>query len=336
MAPQRRKATLSSLGEFGFLASVLGAVGRGRGVRVGPGQDCAVVKSATRSWLLTIDSLVEGVHFRRQWLTPYQLGGKSFAINASDIAAMGGVPRYALVNLAVPAEYPVRSLQRLQSGIVRAAHDYGAAVVGGNLTGSAQLSVTIALVGECPERQVTRAGARPGDHLFVTGTLGDAALAVARLQQRRPVPPAVLHRFSTPAARVQAGQTLVQRGWVSAMIDVSDGLLQDLGHLCEQSDVAAWIAAGKVPRSRVFRRLRAEDRLALAGGEDYELLCAVPPRFAARLRQMRRVGGCPITEIGQIVTGRGVRVVDSSGRLVRIEAGGYDHFASRSQAAPVD
>lgn len=328
MTRRRARQTLAALGEFGFLKTILPGLAGGGDVLVGPGQDCAVVGAGTKRWLLTVDSLVEGVHFRPDWLTPSALGRRSYAVNASDIAAMGGAPRFALVNLAVPPNYPVRSLRQLQSGIVRAAAADGAAVVGGNLTRADQLAVTIALVGECGRRWSTRQGARPGDHVFVTGTLGDAALAVCRLLRGEAVPPSLLQRYRSPQARVQAGGLLVRSGVVSAMIDVSDGLVQDLGHLCEQSRVGVRVEAERVPRSAAARRLAAPLALALCGGEDYELLCTVAPKHLRRLQQLAPSLGCPITEIGRVVRGRGTRIVDSAGRLVEVRLGGYDHFAS--------
>lgn len=325
-APMARAPTIAAIGEFGFLETLLPALPGGRGIVVGPGQDCARVHGQGDS-LLTIDSLVEGTHFRREWLSPYQLGWKSFMVNASDIAAMGGRPRFALVNLAVAASYPAAALRRLQSGIVAAADKFGARVVGGNLTRAAQLAVTIALIGDAPQRQVTRQGAEPGDRIFVTGDLGDAAFAVHQLSAGRPPPASMLRRFQTPTPRLEAGRILVERSLASAMIDVSDGLSQDLGHICRESRVGAVIHAESVPRSATARRLRVETSVALTGGEDYELLFTVPRSRQAALRRWRAKLGCPISDIGEIVRGYGVQVLGDDGNLVDTITTGYDHFA---------
>jgi len=299
-----------------------------RGVVVGPGQDCAVVDAGRGRWLLTIDALVDGVHFEPAWLSPQQLGEKSFLVNASDIAAMGGQPRFCVVNLSVPPAYRERDLRAVQRGIVAAARRCGAAVVGGNLTRATALSVSIALLGTAPHRIVTRRGARPGDRVYVTGTLGDAAAAVRLLQANVAAPSApLLRRFRRPTPRLRAGRVLAEMGIVSAMIDVSDGVVQDLGHICRESRVGAEVRTAEIPLSAAYRRLHGKDpRLALRGGEDYELLCTVPVRHVSTLQRQRARLGCPITCIGTITSGRRIGVVDDTGRALPLAARGFDHF----------
>jgi thiamine-monophosphate kinase len=325
--------TLADVGEFGFLSALLPGLRKGPGTLIGPGQDCAVIRCGDRNWLFTVDALVAGVHFKPDWMTPRQIGRKSFLVNASDVAAMGGRPRFCVVSLGVPPAYRSRDLSALQDGIVAAARDCGAFVVGGNLSRAAELFVSVALLADSPKRIVTRQGARPGDRVYVTGTLGDAAAAVrlfgARGSERRAA--ALIRRFREPAPRLRAGRLLVESGIVSAMIDVSDGLLQDLAHVCDESRVGARINVAEVPLSTAYRGILCDsDSLALHGGEDYELLCTVPERNVKRLERTQARLGCPITLVGEITAGRGIRLVGSGGRMLRLPAAGFDHFRTPS------
>ena len=240
--------------------------------------------------------------------------------------------RFCVVSLAVPSDYPLRDLTALQAGIVESAGEAGAVVVGGNLTRAPQLSVSIALLADAPKRIVTRRGARRGDRIYVTGTLGDAALGCRTLRDRvRRRAPYAVRRFREPAPRLRAGRVLVDSGIVSAMIDVSDGLVQDLGHICAESGVGAVIHTARLPLSATYRSvLGVDDTLALHGGEDYELLCTVPERQVKRLERTQTRLGCPITCIGEIVAGRRIRVERPDGQAVTLAAQGYDHFRSRS------
>lgn len=312
---------LRDTGEFALLARLLPSLPRGgRDVRLGPGDDCAVVLPGTRPLLLTVDALVEGVHFRRAWLTPAQLGRRAFAVNASDIAAMGGVPRWCVVHIGAPPRVPAADVAAISRGLAAAARRAGATLVGGNLSRAGELSVTVALIGAAPAPPLTRAGARPGDALYVTGTLGLAALGVRRLRRDPRAADAAARRWRQPIARLDAGAALARRHLASAMIDVSDGLLQDLGHLCRASGVGARIAIDRLPAG-------GDRELALRGGEDYELLFAVPPRREAALARARRLLGCPITRIGECTRGRAITVLDAAGRAMPAAGGGFDHFA---------
>ncbi len=363
MARRRAAGTIAEVGEFGFLAQLLPHLPRRAGTVVGPGQDCAVIRCGRLKFLFTVDALIEGVHYRPGWMSPRQIGRKSFLVNASDVAAMGGQPRFCVVSLGVPVTYAARDLLTLEAGIVAAADQCGTAVVGGNLAHAEQLFVSIALLADAPKRIITRAGARRGDRIYVTGTLGDAALGVRLLAgeeaARRSAYP--IRRLREPSPRLQAGRLLTELGIASAMIDVSDGLVQDLGHLCEQSHVGAVLHVSAVPLSAAYRRLLASSRLfagsaqgavrvacdgqpaatqrgadlpagrgaqllALHGGEDYELLCTVPERQVALLERNRARLGCRITCIGEITAGPGIELVDGSGAPITLESLGYDHF----------
>lgn len=323
-----RARTIADVGEFGLLARLLPTLGAGRGVLLGPGDDCAIVRARSQRLLLTIDALVEHVHFRRGWLTPRQLGRKAFLVNASDIAAMGGVPRWCVLNLAAPAATAAADLSAISRGVAAAAAAAGATLVGGNLARARELSVTVALVGDAPRRPLTRRGARPRHLLFVTGSLGEAALGVRELVRDPAARGPAVRRFRQPPLRLRAGALLARSGVVAAMIDVSDGLVQDLGHLCAASRVGARLTLPQVPCTPRVRRAGLE--LALTGGEDYELLCAVPERHRRAAERLAARLGCPFTHIGACVPERaGVRVVDAEGRAVPLNAPGHDHFTSR-------
>ncbi|HSQ00851.1 MAG TPA: thiamine-phosphate kinase, partial [Candidatus Dormibacteraeota bacterium] len=182
----RRRRTARPLGEHALLARLLPTLpAAGRGVLLGPGDDCAVVAPRGRALLFTIDALVEGVHFRRDWLTLAELGRKAFAVTASDIAAMGGIPRWCVLQIATPPRTAAADATTISRAIAAAAARAGAALVGGNLSRARELSVALALIGDAPPRPLTRAGARPGDALYVTGRLGDAALGLRLLRRRR-------------------------------------------------------------------------------------------------------------------------------------------------------
>lgn len=323
-----RMRTIADVGEFGFLAQLLPRLPFGAGTIVGPGQDCALIRGNRQRLLFTVDAVVQGVHFEAGWMSPRQLGRKSFLVNASDIAAMGGQPRFCVVSLGLPQTYLARDVSALQQGIVAAAGECGASVVGGNLTRAAALFVSVALLGDAPRRTVTRRGARPGDRIYVTGTFGDAALGLSLLRGGAPAKSsaAAVRRFREPQPRLRAGRLLVEAGIVSAMIDVSDGLIQDLGHICDESRVGAAIDAAAVPVSPAYRTSGVDRSLALYGGEDYELLCTVPERRMKRLQHVQSRLGCPITCVGRITRGRGVRVTGAPAPGTAVPRAGYDHF----------
>jgi thiamine-monophosphate kinase len=310
---------LRDLGEHAWLERTIARLGRasaGRGVLLGPGDDAAVVRAGRRPLLLTTDALVEEVHFHARGAAPADIGRRAFAVNASDLAAMGGVPRFALLAVEAPPRMPVAALDAVTAGFAAAARRAGASLVGGNLTRGPHLAITGALVGEAPGRVVTRAGGRAGDLLYVTGVLGVAGLAVRR------------RRIPAAPDRVAAGVRLA--GIASAMIDVSDGLLQDVGHLCRASRVGADVELSRLPVAAACRRAFGARAAAFAAtaGEDYELVFAVPPRSASRLRALARHLGCRVTRIGRLVRRPvRVRVLGPSGRPLRVDRRGFDHFA---------
>lgn len=322
---RRRGPTLADVGEFGLLSRIRDLRRPGRGVEVGIGDDCAVVRVDGGRWLLTTDALVEGVHFERAWDDAAGRGRRAFEVNASDVAAMGGVPRYALLSLSVPGDCEAAEVEATIRGVAAAARAAGCSLVGGNLTAAPVWTISVTLIGECTGAPLLRSGARPGDAVYVSGSLGGAAFEREILLGLRRGPRPATRPFLRPRARVAIGRWLATTGSVTAAIDVSDGLLADLGHVCEESGVGAVIDAALLPLARSMRRLPRAERLALAlrGGEDYELLFTVKRDRAPRLEAAARRRGVPIRRIGTIIAARGVRVegVDVFGA-----ARGHDHF----------
>jgi len=292
---------------------------------LGPGDDCAIVARGASPSLFTIDSMVEGVHFKLGWGTPEQLGARALTVNLSDVAAMGGVPTECVVNLAIRPGLTRRFFDRLYGGLRRAARAGAVDIVGGNITSARQMAITIALLGDAPARPLRRDSARAGDEIFVTGTLGDAALGWRILAGQQRVRSSarrhLVSRYLAPTARLSAGQRLARLRPVPAAIDLSDGLLQDLGHLLERSGVGAEVDAASIPLSTAYREVAGADlSLALGGGEDYELLfCIRPGHSPAKLARWLRV---PTHRIGAIVRRPGLRLRGAA----RPRVGGWDQL----------
>jgi thiamine-monophosphate kinase len=325
---------LSQLGEFGLIGRIQRATPKRRDVLLGIGDDAAWVRNRTGSCLITADLLLEGVHFQLRWTSLYDLGHKSLAVNLSDIAAMGGVPAYVVVSLGVPATLSVGDIDEFYGGMRALASKTGVALVGGDLNSAASLLISVCVVGHAPYRPITRSGARAGDDIYVTGTLGDSALALQLLMRDRPLKrdravTYLLSRHHTPTPRLTVGALLSKENLARAMIDVSDGLLQDLTHVCRASGVGALVREESLPLSPAYRALAAKHgaRYALSGGEDYELLFCVRQKHRPRMEKIKRRLDVPLTIIGQCVdASRGVQVIDAHSRPVRILAKGHDHF----------
>ena len=257
--------------------------------------------------------------------SPAGLGRRAFAVNASDIAAMGGRPRYALLSLGAPKTAVANDLTAMVRGFATAASATGCPLVGGNLVAAPRWIVSVTLVGEPCGKPLLRSGARVGDLVFVSGTLGGAAYAREILFRSRAGTRSETLPFRRPVARLTLGAALARGGMASAAIDVSDGLLQDLGHVCAASGVGAVVDASRIPYPRSLRKLASEKRQALAmtGGEDYELVFTVSRAHADRVARIR--DATPIACIGSIVRGSKVRVVGAHPTAVR-GMRGFDHF----------
>jgi len=321
---------LKHLGERAVIERIRRAFGEKRGdVLLGIGDDAALVRGPARL-LLTTDILVEDEDFLLPDHPPRLLGRKALNVNLSDIAAMGGRPRHALVGLALPGDVEAGWLRRFMEGLRSAAKEAGVALVGGDLSQSAKVMIAVTVTGEVRE-PVRRDGARPGDAVFVSGTLGDAAGGLRLVEKggsrgvAKPVRPLV-EAFLDPAPRLKLGALLAGRKLASAMIDVSDGLSVDLAHICEESGVGAEIESDRIPISPALECF-ARDPLALAldGGEDFELLFTVRPAKRAAVEALAR--RFRLTRIGRITPGRRAYLVDARGRRKLLRAGGFEHFA---------
>jgi thiamine-monophosphate kinase len=339
--PSRTSSTtLADLGERGLIARIRRRLpSPGPDVLVGIGDDAAAVRwSDDDTLLLTTDTLLEGIHFRRSTATLRDIGAKAIAVNVSDIAAMGGEPRYALLALALPPTLSVAEVDELYAGIQDVARQHGVALVGGDTCaapGGVVLSVT--LVGRVTGAPLRRSGARPGDAVLVTGTLGAAAAGLAVLERGHGSLPlaiveAVVRPHRVPTPRVRESALIRASGWATAMIDLSDGLATDLGHIAAESRVGARVDVDALPVSDATRAAAAALgadplRWALSGGEDYELLFTAAPDHAETLaRQVADRTGTPVRRIGEVwPADDGVRFVDRHGRPYPVEPG-FDHF----------
>ena len=324
---------LAEIGEFGLIKAISQIADKGPGVVMGIGDDAAVLRpSAGKVLLVTTDLLLEGVHFQLEFTDPYRLGRKALAVNLSDIAACGGTPTAFLVSLAIPPEAEKAAVQALYKGMMEQAHLYGVSLIGGDTSGGKGWMISITLIGEAEERNVVyRNGAKPGDRIFVTGTLGDSALGLKMLKKGAKQG-YLIERHLTPAPRVREGREIAFRGLATAMIDISDGLIADLGHILEASRVGAEIRLSQLPLSEEYRKevkgYSADPYiLALTGGEDYELLFTSPPTKEQAVAKLAKEIGTPITMIGEIVAvAQGVTIYTEDGKEYPIAQRGHDHF----------
>lgn len=325
--------TPAGLGEFGrirrFFAPLAGPGG------LGLGDDAALVDCPPgRCLVVTVDQLVEGVHYL-PGDPPELVAKKLLRRNLSDLAAMGATPRHYLLTSALPQSHDDEWVRRFAEGLAEDQRHFGVALIGGDSTSTpGPASLTLTAIGEVAAgTEIRRDGARPGDRVWVSGTIGDAFLGLKVLRGDYRELPAqdramLAGRFRLPEPRCALGPALA--GIAHAMIDVSDGLVGDLGHICEASQVGAEIALPRVPLSPAAQRIVAGDaalhaRLA-TGGDDYELLFAAPPDAADALGALAAELAVPLTEIGTIVAGATVRLLSGAGEEISFTAGGWRHF----------
>ena len=296
---------ISKLGEFGLIDRIKKSIKTDAAVVKGPGDDCAVIKFSKDKYILfTSDMIVEGVDFTGKD-RPYLVGRKAIAVSVSDIAACAGLPRYCLVSVGMPGNTSVDFIDKLIKGMFHFAKKYGINIVGGDISRARQLTIDVSMLGIVEKKNLAlRSGAKIGDIIFVTGKLGGSILGK--------------HLRFTP--RLKEARFLVKNFRVNSMIDISDGLTQDLGHILEESSSGAIIYEDLIPISKQARNLND----ALYWGEDFELLFTVSAYEAKKLYRKKLTGFKPI---GEIVDKKyGLRLVDKRGRDKIIKPKGFRHF----------
>jgi thiamine-monophosphate kinase len=326
---------VSEIGEFGLIDTLNKMISAARlnaspDILIGIGDDAAAWRCSESIQLATVDSMVQDVHFTLDTITWPELGWKSLAINLSDIAAMGGIPRYALIALALPADTPVAHVTALYEGMIELAKLYKVAIIGGNITRAPQVSITITVIGSAGKTILKRSAALPGDTIAVTGYPGSAAAGLEmlsrKLELRIRTTKYLKNAFVHPIPRIAEAQTLVNNG-INAAIDISDGLLGDLRHICEASRVGARIVTDLLPIHETVKAGFKEKalELALGGGEDYELLFTGKAEIINRIRSEIQ---CPVTVIGEITAGEPgkIAIVDSDDIPVTVTHPGWEHF----------
>ncbi len=314
-------------------------------ILLGIGDDAAaILPSHGNCILITTDMLLEKTHFDLAFSTFFQIGYKAVAVNLSDIAAMGGTPRFYLVSLGLTGKESPRNIDALYRGMNEAGHEAGISsqwpchLIGGNTARSAFLFISITLLGEMPKKEiVTRSGGAIGDSIYVTGTLGDSAagLEILKKRVRGGSFQALPLKHQMPKARLREGRLLAQNKIPSAMIDISDGLSSDLSHLANQSGVGAQLECAYLPISASLKRYAKSMRAncydyALHGGEEYELLFCVPEAKQDRLEALIQDGEIEAHRIGALIPKRNdLQVVGMDGTIYKLNPLGYDHFRKR-------
>jgi thiamine-monophosphate kinase len=301
--------------------------------------DCAILKGKNdKDILVTTDGLFEGVHFKMEWTSPKTIGRKALSVNISDIAAMGGKPLYYLVTVGIPEGFPSKDVEAIFEGMNQIASNFRMILIGGDTCASKSgLLLSVTVIGEIDSlKAILRNGANPGDLIYVTGTLGDSSLGLSCLTKglRGINIREYIRRHTDPTPRVAVGQWLSASTCVSSMIDISDGLAKDLGHIGEMSKVGIKIFADLLPLSNGFNQAASSVNkdpliLALTGGEDYELAFTVSKQkvdlFEKMLKVVAPTFGHGVTKIGEVIEGEGVKVIDVHGTDIPLSNAGFEH-----------
>ncbi|HIJ88165.1 MAG TPA: thiamine-phosphate kinase [Desulfuromonadales bacterium] len=331
---QKKSSTLAALGEFGLISRITARVTPHESVITGIGDDAAVTALTPGMRLLTsTDMLLEDVHFRRAWHDPFTLGRKSLAVSISDIAAMGGIPHWALLSLAIPPDLPLDFIDDLMRGFQEVATEYNVTLIGGDTCSSRNgLTISVTIMGEqYPDLIVRRSGAQPDDDIWVTGTLGDAAFALSQLENGTAVSESLLSRLLNPAPRVSVALAFAEAGLATAMIDVSDGIRADFGHIADMSGVGGTLRVDDLPLSGMFRSVTADlgaipFEYALTGGEDYELCFTARNSNREKIVACAKKCGVAATRVGIVTSFSGVTVITRDGTPCTAPFNGFNHF----------
>ena len=343
----KRPGTVGDLGERALLRHLRSRIPGGPRVAIGIGDDAAAVETRPLT-LVTTDTLVEGVHFRRDWSTPRLVGRKAMAVNLSDVGAMGGTSRFATVSLALPGDAPMEFVDGLYDGLLERAGEASVVIVGGNVAATTgPIVIDVTLLGDAGSGVLTRGNAIADDHVVVTGALGASAAGLLLLQAGvragDPPPPksgspediapelieAALRAHLDPQPPYAFGAAIAESALAHAAMDLSDGLSGDLAAMCEASGLGGFVDAEALP---VDPAASAADRdvaleLALHGGEDYQLLLAVPDEGLDRLREAAEAAGVRVTSIGRFVEGAGV-TLRRAGEATTLKPRSHEHFRS--------
>jgi len=334
---------ISELGEFGLIELLADIVDRTKNLQdtswqrllIGIGDDAAAWQRDSSIQLATTDSLVQDTHFDLNITTWDELGWKAVAVNLSDIAAMGGIPMFALISLALPGELETDCISSLYQGMAQIANKFGVAIVGGNIASASKTIITVTVLGSLKSKSaLTRSAAVPGDRVAITGYPGLSAAGLRMLKQKlsfdSETSKLLRQAHLQPTPRIDEGQILL-RHKVRAAIDISDGLIADLAHICKASKVSARINKDLVPIHPILQYNFKSDcqQLALSGGEDYELLFTASSQI---INQVKQAISCPVTVIGEITEGTPGQVTlsDASGKNIPWQQGGWEHFKSKT------
>ncbi|MFL6216636.1 MAG: thiamine-phosphate kinase [Blastocatellia bacterium] len=333
-------------GELEIIARLRARAHAAAGVRIGIGDDAAVLQTdSARDLLACSDLMTEGVHFCREWSPPHLLGRKALAVTLSDIAAMGGAARYAMASIALPSNLPAGFVDELFNGLLDYADASDVAIIGGDTSSSTDsLFIDTIALGNCEAgRAVARSGASASDVVYVTGALGASMAGLMLLERGHRLTSnatmsddemsraraSAMSKHLSPAPHLALGRLIGERRLATAMIDVSDGLSTDLSHVLDESSCGAVLRAAAIPVADAARALAGELNaeplaLALHGGEEYELLFTARPEHRERIAQLSNEVGVPITAIGEITAGDGLRL-ERDGAVEPLKASGYEH-----------
>jgi thiamine-monophosphate kinase len=335
---------LKELGEFGLIKHISSKFNTySKRVKKGIGDDCAVFSTLSNtSQLISTDALIESIHFDLKTITPKQLGFKAISVNISDIAAMGGTPYLAVISLGLPKTTSIKFIDKLYAGIKKSCDLYNIQLVGGDTIASPKyVFINICLLGEAANNRVFyRKGARPGDQIFVTGNLGDSAMGLKILRSKNKIfmqkkhSDSLIKKHLEPIPRIKEARLIAKSNIkVTSMIDLSDGLEQDLGHLCTTEKIGATLYEKNLPFSEALRNACLKKKYnptdwILKGGEDYELLFTITPGDVNKLNRLFAETDTPISHIGEITnTLKKIQLKKKNGKIAFLNTTkGFDHF----------